>query len=298
MVFKVSDFQVKEIVTERPGQVVDWGVNMVNAPKLWQKTRGEGIKIAILDTGVDITHPDLIPNIKSGLNFTGGDPNDFMDRQGHGSHVAGIIAGCDNSQGIVGVAPLAELYIAKVLGDNGSGTIEGICEGIMWATLNKVDIISMSLGCEADPGVLLHRAIKYAYDQGITIVVASGNESHFVGWPAVYDETIAVGAIDDRRSIANFSNFGAQLDVVAPGVSILSTYPERKYARLSGTSMATPIVSGTIALVMSHLRKQGVQTTPTSIMELLSAQATDSGEVGRDDYFGNGIIDAEKLIIA
>ena len=295
---KVSDFQVKEIVAERPGQVIDWGVQMVNAPKVWQHTKGEGVKIAILDTGVDTTHPDLVENIKAGMNFTGGDPNDFMDRQGHGTHVAGIIAGVDNNQGVVGVAPKAELYIAKVLGDDGGGDIRGIAEGIMWAVMNKVDIISMSLGCEADPGPMLYNAIKYAYDQGITIVVASGNESHYVGWPAAYDEVIAVGAVDDLRHVASFSNFGIQLDVAAPGVEILSTYPTGVYARLSGTSMATPVVSGVLALAIAQLRKNGSVPTPLSVMELLSAHAVDYGQAGRDDYYGEGIIDAERLVLA
>lgn len=296
MEVKASDFQVKQIVAARPFQVIDWGVQMVNAPKLWAKTQGENVKVAILDTGVDNTHPDLVDNIKDGMNFTGGDSSDFSDQQGHGTHVAGIIAGVDNEEGIVGVAPKAELYIGKVLGGNGSGSIEGICEGILWAVMNKVDIISMSLGCTEDPGDMLQRAIKYAYDNGVVIVAASGNESSHVGWPAVYEEVIAVGAIDDQKHVAGFSNYGTQVDVVAPGVEILSTYPVRQYARLSGTSMATPVVSGAIALLIAYFRKQGIAYTPATIMELLRNRSVDGGAIGRDDFFGDGIIDAEILI--
>jgi subtilisin len=295
---KVLDFTVKEVVPERPFEVVDWGVQMVNAPKIWAETRGEGVKVAVLDTGVDTSHPDLMANIKAGMNFTGGNEADYFDRQGHGSHCAGIIAGVDNEQGVVGVAPKAELYIAKVLGDNGSGSIQGICEGVMWAVMNKVDIISMSLGCTEDPGPMLQQAIKYAYDNGVVVVAAAGNEASHVGWPAVYEETIAVGAIDDRRSIAGFSNFGTQVDVAAPGVDILSTYPVGKYARLSGTSMATPVVAGTIALMIAHFRKQGITHTPASIMELLRTRSQDGGAIGRDNFFGDGIVDVDKLIHA
>lgn len=298
MKVKVQDFKVQEVVPERPFQVIDWGVNMVNAPKMWAKTKGEGVKVAILDTGIDVTHPDLSSNIQHGLNFTGGDPNDFMDGQGHGTHVAGIIAGVDNKQGIVGVAPQAELYIAKVLGDDGEGAIQAICEGIVYAVENKVDIISMSLGCTTNPGDMLYRAIKYAYDNDIVIVVASGNEAGHVDWPAAYDECIAVGAIDDRKNIAGFSNYGTQVDVVAPGVEILSTYPRGQYARLSGTSMAAPVVAGIIALLIAYLRKQGIPYSPASIMDMLHQHSVDGGAIGRDDFFGDGIVDAEKLIHA
>jgi subtilisin len=293
---KVSDFKVEQIVPTRPGQVIDWGVQMVEAPLAWTKTRGEGVKVAILDTGVDISHPDLIPNIKHGLNFTGGNSNDFMDRAGHGTHVAGIIAGVDNNIGVVGVAPQAELYIGKVLGDDGSGSIQAICEGIVYAVQSKVDVISMSLGCTADPGDMLHRAIKYAYDNGVVIVCASGNESGRVDWPGAYDEVLCVGAVDDRRNIAYFSNFGQSVDVAAPGVEILSTYPVQQYARLSGTSMATPVVTGCVALLISHLRQQGIAYTPATIMDIMRNNSLDAGATGRDDYFGNGIVDAYKLV--
>lgn len=298
MEFKVSDFTVKEVVEQRPFEVIDWGVQMVNAPALWAQTRGEGVKVAVLDTGVDITHPDLMGNIKVGMNFTGGSEQDYMDRKGHGTHCAGIIAGVDNEQGVVGVAPQSELYIGKVLGDDGSGSIQGICEGIMWAVMNKVDIISMSLGCTEDPGSMLQQAVKYAYDNGVVIVAAAGNEASHVGWPAIYDEAIAVGAIDDRRNVAGFSNFGTQVDVAAPGVEILSTYPVGQYARLSGTSMATPVVSGTIALLISYMRKNGIAYTPATIMDMLRTRSQDGGAIGRDDFFGDGIVDAEKLIHA
>lgn len=290
------DFKVKEVLKHRPSQVMDWGVSAVHAPDIWSETKGEGVKIAILDTGVDYTHEDLVENIKDGINLTGGDARDYMDRQGHGSHVAGIIAASDNEVGVVGVAPKAELYIAKTLGDNGEGSIQAIIEGIAYAIHNKVDIISMSLGTASNPGRELHRAIQYAHSQGITIVAASGNESTQCGYPAAYPEVIAVGAVGQGLQVANFSNYGKELFVSAPGVDIYSTYMNNSYARLSGTSMATPIVSGVIALYIAYCRKHFLPVTPESIMQMIATRSDDLGAEGKDFYYGNGLIDAGKLV--
>jgi len=295
--FRIQDSEVVSVQSV-PAQVMDWGVHAVHAPDVWKETKGEGVKVAVLDTGVDTTHPDLIQNIKDGINLTSGNPKDFEDRQGHGTHVAGIIAGCDNDIGVIGIAPNADLYVAKILGDNGEGSIDAIIQGIAYAVHNKVDIISMSLGCEVDPGPNLHRAIKYAYDQGIIIVAATGNEAHGIDWPAVYDEVISVGAISKDKALAGFSNYGTQVDVVAPGVDILSTYPVGGYATLSGTSMATPIVSGVLALYVSYCKKRGIPVSPQGIMEMLSRRSDDLGERGRDNRFGNGLIDALQLVQA
>lgn len=295
MEFKIQS-EVLEVQSTSPKQVIDWGVSLVQAPQIWSLTKGEGIKVAVLDTGVDPKHPDLAPNIVKGINFTTSNPTDFVDRQGHGSHCAGIIAACDNMVGVVGVAPRAQLYIAKVLGDDGSGSIDAIIKGIDWAIEEQVDIISMSLGCPVDPGPAFHQAFKRAHDAGIIIVAASGNENTHVGWPAVYEETIAVGAVDQAFGKANFSNFGNELDVAAPGVDIYSTYKNGGYAKLSGTSMATPMVAGVIALVESLARKSGQKLSPDQIMQLIHDRSVDLGEAGDDDNFGNGLINIYKLI--
>lgn len=295
MEFQIQS-EVIEVQDASPKQVIDWGVSLVQAPKMWSMTRGEGMKIAVLDTGIDTTHPDLAPNYKKGKNFTSSKTDDVTDRQGHGTHCAGIIAGCDNMVGIVGVAPKAELYIGKVLGDNGSGGIEAIVKGIDWAISEGVDIISMSLGCSNDPGPALHDAVKRARAAGIIMVVASGNENTHVGWPAVYDEVIAVGAVDQTFGRANFSNFGSELDVAAPGVDILSTYPVNKYARLSGTSMATPMVAGIVALIQKFCRNMGVAATPEKIIQMITERSVDMGDAGRDDMFGNGLINVFRMV--
>lgn len=288
--------EVLQILSKAPNQMIDWGVSLVQAPQVWSLTKGEGVKIAILDTGVDPNHPDLKDNIKKGKNFTTTNTSDFVDRQGHGSHCAGIIAAIDNSIGVVGVAPKSELYIGKVLGDDGSGSIQPIIEGINWAIAEQVDIISMSLGCSIDPGQSFHDAIKKAHEAGIVIVAATGNENTHVGWPAAYEETIAVGAVNQSLEHATFSNFGSEVDVSAPGVDIYSTYKNGSYAKLSGTSMATPMTAGVIALVLSYLKKIGRAATPDQIMKLVQERSVDLGATGDDDSFGNGLINVFKLI--
>ncbi|UOE58000.1 S8 family peptidase [Cytobacillus oceanisediminis] len=295
MEFKIQS-DVLEVQATMPGQVIDWGVSLVQAPQMWSLTKGEGIKVAVLDTGIDINHPDLKPNLKMGMNFTSSIASDFGDRNGHGTHCAGIIAGCDNHIGVVGVAPQAELYVAKVLGDDGSGTINGIIKGIDWAISQKVDIISMSLGASMNPGTAFHDAMKRARAAGIVLVAASGNENTHVGWPAAYDEVIAVGAINQAMDRANFSNYGKELAVVAPGVDIYSTYPVNRYAKLSGTSMATPMVAGVIALIQAYSRRVGIKATPEMILQMIKERSVDLGTDGTDALFGNGLSNVYKAI--
>lgn len=212
------------------------------------------------------------------------------------THCAGIIAGVDNGIGVIGVAPSVELYGVKVLGDNGSGGIPAIVKGIDWAIANQINVISMSLGCSQDPGAELHEAIKRAYAAGITIVAASGNEATHCGWPAAYPEVIAVGAIDAGFDKANFSNFGSEVDVAAPGVQIYSTYKDQQYAKLSGTSMATPMVAGCVAIVMSLAKHLGKKFTPDMVLDMLTRKSVDLGQDGKDINYGAGAINLYKLL--
>jgi subtilisin family serine protease len=285
-----------QFVTKDAKQVIDWGVSVVQAPLLWGTVRGEGMKVAILDTGINKNHPDLIGNIRGGANFTTSDINDYEDRQGHGSHCAGIIGAVDNGLGVIGVAPAVELYSVKVLGDNGQGSTDWIVQGLDWCIANQIDIASMSLGCGGDPGPALHDAIKRARAAGIIIVVASGNESTQCGYPAAYEECIAVGAVDAAFEKASFSNFGTEVDVAAPGVDIFSTYKDGQYAKLSGTSMATPMVTGCVAIVQCLARHMGVKATPDKILEMLNIKSVDLGDKGKDANFGAGLINLYKLL--
>jgi major intracellular serine protease len=233
------------------------GVEMIQAPDVWDASKGQEITIAILDTGCDQSHPELKDRIIGGRNFTDDDNGNreiFKDYNGHGTHVAGTIAASKNHTGVVGVAPEASLLIVKVLDKNGSGQYEWIIDGIQYAIEQKVDIISMSLGGPEDVPEL-YEAIQKAVANNILVVCAAGNEgdgedsTDELAYPGSYNEVISVGAINLEGKLSDFSNSNREIDVVAPGEEIVSTYPNGKYAKLSGTSMATPHVSGALALI-------------------------------------------------
>jgi major intracellular serine protease len=249
---------VVETVSEVPK-----GIELISAPKIWEKSKGKGITVAILDTGCDFTHPDLSERIICGRNFTdddNGNPDVYTDYNGHGTHVAGTIAATQNNNGVIGVAPEASILILKVLDKNGSGQYDWIINGINYAVEQKVDIISMSLGGSEDVPEL-HQAIQNAVDNQILVVCAAGNEgdgqdsSDEFSYPACYNEVISVGAINLHRRSSEFSNSNNEVDLVAPGEEILSTYLNGSYAKLTGTSMATPHISGALALIKDIANK-------------------------------------------
>lgn len=281
-------------------QIIDWGLKTLNVPSAWTLSKGEGVKVAVLDTGVDHRHPDLVNNIECMANFTS-DTRCAMDFSGHGTHTAGIVAAEDNGIGVVGVAPKARLYIAKVLGDDKGGTFESVTNGVYWSIDNGVDIISMSLGAPIyDEG--LHNAIKEAYEKNITVVAAAGNNGFMDGevdYPAKYDEVISVGSINQDYSLSGYSSAG-KIEVVAPGNNIYSTYPGNSYAILSGTSMACPFISGVLALMIGKHKKTPFNhtpiDTPEQIREHLIRTADDYGMIGRDDYFGYGLVSPNLIM--
>jgi major intracellular serine protease len=227
---------------------------------------GKGVVVAVIDTGCDTNHPDLKDRIIGGYNFTeehGGDISIFEDTNGHGTHIAGIIAGSINGKGIVGVAPDAKLLILKVLDQFGSGSINSLVEAIHYAVDwrgpagERVKIISLSLGSK-NPSSDLYDAVKRAVAHNISVVAASGNdgdgniETNEYRYPGAYKEVIEVGAINKLNEIAYFSNTNESVDLYAPGVKINSAYLKNGYAVLSGTSMATPHVAGAIALLIEE----------------------------------------------
>ena len=235
-----------------------YGVTMIQAKNMWsESSRGEGINIAVIDSGCDMNHESLKENIVFVRNFTDEDkknPNIVIDRVGHGTHVAGIIAANGNNNTVVGVAPWANLYILKAIDRTGSGKVSWVINAINYAVEKKVDIISMSLGMpNNDPK--LEKAIKLAVNNNILVVCAAGNEGdgnsgdYEYSYPASYVDVISVGAVDKKGVPASFSNANLVVDLVAPGVDVVSTYPNNQFASLSGTSMAAPHVSGSLALL-------------------------------------------------
>ena len=267
---------------------IPWGVMRVNAPAAWDYTAGKGVKVAVIDTGIDYTHPDLAANYKGGYNAV--DPAAApLDDQGHGTHVAGTIAGVKNLAGVAGVAPAADLYAVKVLDKNGSGQYSWIMAGIEWAVQNKMHVINMSLGgggyMEA-----MHNVIKAAKAAGVTIVCAAGNDSGAVNYPAKYPESIAVSASDSSDKIASFSSRGPELALIAPGVNIYSTRKGGGYHNLSGTSMACPHAAGLAALAVGAGAKG-----PDAVRAALTGAARKLPGLGANDQ-GAGIVDAFKLV--
>lgn len=240
-----------------------YGVEMIKAKSIWQESqKGAGVKIAVIDSGCDIEHESLKNNIIGVRNFTDEDkknPNIVIDRVGHGTHVIGTI--CANGNTATGVAPDAQIYVLKAINRTGTGKLSWVINAIKYAVEKKVDIISMSLGLSAN-NVKLEKAIKEAVNNNILVVCAAGNEgdgdanSFEYSYPAAYTDVIAVGAVDKKGIPAKFSNSNKSIDVVAPGVDIMSTYPNNQFAVMSGTSMATPHVSGSLALLKNWSKNE------------------------------------------
>ena len=281
-------------------KTIDWGLKLLGVPPLWKETQGDGIKVGVLDTGIALEHPDLRPAILEARDFTRS-PSAAYDAQGHGTHVSGIIAARRNAHGIVGVAPETKIITAKVLNDDGAGTSQDIVAGIHWAMEAGADILSMSLG-SSEPDEEIHQALLLAISKGVFVITAAGNEGpelDTVGYPAGFPEMVAVGSIDRRKRLSQFSSRGRQVDVVAPGDEITSCYPPRGYAVLNGTSMATPFVSGVVALALAKHRKMGGKTplrTQQDLIQHLCRTSADAGPAGFDPLYGCGILDPAKLI--
>jgi subtilisin family serine protease len=275
-----------EVLANKP-RGLDWSLKAINVKDVWGTTKGEGVKVAVIDTGIDMTHSEFSDSLKLTFNMHNR-TKDVTDDYGHGSHVAGLIAGKRT-----GVAPNAELYVAKVLDKNGHGNMANISDGITMAMNLKVDVLCMSLGVPQDLPIAIQQKLLDAYSRGITIVCAVGNDGkNTVEYPSFYDYVIAVGGVDKDLKKASFSNFAKQLDIVAPAVEVLSTYKDGNYARMSGTSMASPLVAGAIVLLISKYRKMGIELKPDDIKKLI---ATKLNEKHSYDY-GWGVLDVAKLL--
>jgi thermitase len=228
-----------------------WGLKKVEATSAWELTKGSStIKIAILDTGVDFDHPDLINKLVNKVNFTTSPTSD--DVYGHGTHVAGIAAAStNNAMGVAGLGYDSTLMSVKVLGDDGYGAYSWIAQGIVWAADNGAKVINLSLGGSSASSTL-ESAVDYAWSKGAIVVAAAGNSgSSSPFYPAYYNKVIAVAATDQIDNLPSWSNYGNWVDIAAPGNGIYSTKKNGSYGYMTGTSMATPFVSGLASLVFT-----------------------------------------------
>lgn len=290
-----TNFENPEIPNDLLFSEYQWNLPIIETNRGWQLTKGSNdVIVAVVDTGVDINHPDLKGRLLKGYNVI--DPNkDPVDDVGHGTHVAGIIsATVNNNEGIAGMMWGGKLLPVKALDNTGSGTTYSVAQGIIWAVDQGAKVINLSLGNYAD-AQFLHDAIKYAYDRDVVVIAATGNDNtERPGYPAAYPEVLSVSATDYNLNRASFSNYGDYIDVMAPGESIASTYPDNQYAALSGTSMASPHVAALAGLI----RSINPELKNTEVMEIIRNNVIDLGDSGRDKYFGYGQVDVYSALEA
>lgn len=282
-----------------PRHAEQWSDSVTPFSPAWSCGRGSGVDIAVLDTGVDGSHPDLAGRTSTGgtsLNgaatVTAGGGN--TDPHGHGTHVAGIAAAtADNGVGIAGVAPLATIIPVRVLNSWGSGWSSDVAAGITWAVDAGAEVINLSLGSTQQSQAMTN-AVTYARAKGVIVVAAAGNGGPQgpKNYPAADNRTLAVASIGTSRAISGFSTHGGYVDIAAPGSSILSSIPGGGYGHKSGTSMATPFVSGVVALLVGL----DGSLTPDAVATRLMSTADDAGTAGTDPAFGAGIVNPVRAM--
>lgn len=236
---------------------VTWNIKAINADKVHKSNIfGEGIKVAVFDTGIDLDNDDLV--VAGGVSFVDG-VESYDDDNGHGTAMAGILASSLNNQGLAGIAPNIRLYSVKVLDKNGKGYYSSIVKGIDWAIENNMDIIAMSFG-GTEYSAILHESIRTATYNNILMIAASGNDgSDMIQYPANYSDVVCVGATDKKNKVAKFTNTGEQMDMFAPGVDIETIRLEGGTIKISGTSASAAHVAGTAALIWSADRNLNVE---------------------------------------
>ncbi|GIO85736.1 hypothetical protein J25TS5_26680 [Paenibacillus faecis] len=297
--FRTTDADFKAASDPIPLEQSEWSFQAVRPTTMWnQGYTGTGVKVAVIDSGILTTHPELtVAGGISTVDYT----NDYTDDNGHGTHVAGIIAAKSNGNARVGIAPDVQLYAVKAMDQTGNGTLQDVLEGMDWAIQNDMDIVNVSLGTDTD-STILHNMMDQAYNAGILIVGSAGNSqvddygvpvpltTPTVNYPAKYSSVIAVAAVDKDNRRGDFSSVGDEVEVAAPGVAVLSTYVKGDgtpgYALSNGTSQAAPHVSGMLALLkQAHPAMSNVQ-----LREELKKYAVDLGSPGRDIEFGFGAL--------
>lgn len=274
---------------------IPWGIKQIKAPQAWSTSTGYRIKIAVIDTGVDFSHPDLKYSLTRGINLVHRNILPYDDN-GHGTHISGTIAAANSQQGMIGVAPRSVVYPVKAFDHNGSAFVSDIILAIDWCVRAEIDIINMSFGMQTRNRTLLDIVSK-ANQAGVIIVASSGNDGRrrTVDYPARYPQTISVGATDRNRRVPAFSNRGQFVDIYAPGDKIVSAWLQGKYHEMSGTSMATSHISGTIALLLAQ--KPGLNTATvkallrrtSSPLKLRKGTSSTDGEVNAMKFLREGM---------
>ena len=275
-----------------------WDFAKLKVAEAWQRSTGAGVTVAVIDSGVDATHPDLAANVLSGYDAIADRAGATVDNNGHGTHVAGTIAAVTgNNVGISAIAPDTRILPVKALGSNGSGNMSDAAEGIIWAADRGAQVINMSLGSTTKVTAVTN-AIQYARSKGVTVIAAAGNSRSSgspISYPAADNGVIAVAATDANDRYGTYSNSGSYVDVAAPGSNILSTSPVAlgsSYMSMSGTSMASPHVAAVAAL----LKSKDPALTPDRLEAALESTAVDLGIKGFDPDYGSGRIDPEAAL--
>jgi len=285
-------------VPNDPDYSQQWGLQKIEAEKAWDiQTGSKDVIVAVIDTGIDYDHLDLSANYHPlGYDWVN-DDSDPMDNNGHGTHVAGIIAAItNNSYGVSGIAQV-KIMAEKGLNANGNGNADDLANSIIHAVDVGADIISCSWGDwfknEFGSGTLVHEAVKYAHDNDVLIIASAGNNAITnKNYPAAFDEVIAVTATDSSDLPASFTNWGEWVEIAAPGVDIYSTVWDDSYMMMSGTSMSSPLVAGVAALILSQYPDMSAE----DIRRRIQLSADDLGIPGYDYYYGYGRINAFKAV--
>jgi len=282
-----------DVVVQAVAETLPWGVDRIDAEQVHAFNKGAGVKVAVLDTGIDLDHPDLA--VAGDVTFVDGTTSGDDDN-GHGTKVAGVIAALDNDIGVIGVAPEAELYSVKVLNSSASGSVSDILAGIEWAIENRMDVINMSFASTLAFPASVHDAIELAYNTGVLLVAGAGNNGNAAGtgdnitYPARYPEVIAVGGTDTQDNRWSASSTGPALELMAPGVNVETT-AIGGYGTLTGTSMASPHAAGVGALLIASLMESN-----HDVRQRMQQTVEDLGDVGWDSLYGYGLVDAGTAV--
>lgn len=310
----ILDASQVEAVSERPGvtyveadstfEVFDinntWGVDFIGGRySLPAGYDGAGIKVGVIDTGIDYSHPDLAGVYAGGWDFVNSDA-DPMDDNFHGTHVSGTIAAQQDGVGVVGIAPGVEIYAVKAFGASGSGQTSDLIAAVDWTTTNDMDVVNNSWG--GGGSSTLRDAFDASLASGVIHVCAAGNNYGFFGVsaPAKYASTYAISASNDTGGLAGFSDRGPEVDFAAPGVDVVSTNLGGGYTTASGTSMASPHACGTVALLLAHgnlTDQNGDGNLFDEVRARMASVAMDYGTPGKDNRFGWGIVNAYSAVV-